>query len=183
MKKLIAYFFEGLLIVFPLAATAYIVYHATAWFNNLLDVGIPGLGIAVVLASITLIGYLFSHFIGETVISFFDKLISRIPIIKLIYMPLKDMIEALVGDKKKFTEPVAVDITPDGIQMLGFVTRDDLTLLGVASKVAVYFPFSYTFTGHLLLVPTEKVKPLETNASEMMKFMVSGGVSGFDEIR
>jgi uncharacterized membrane protein len=63
--------------------------------------------------------------------------------------------------------------------MLGFVTRTGLRPLGLADHVAVYFPPAYNFAGNVLAVPESLVVPLEIPSSELMTFIVSGGVSGF----
>jgi uncharacterized membrane protein len=46
--------------------------------------------------------------------------------------------------------------------------------------VAVYFPWSYSFAGQVIIIPAEKVKPIDRSAADMMKFVISGGVSGLD---
>jgi uncharacterized membrane protein len=61
---------------------------------------------------------------------------------------------------------------------VGFVTRTDLEFLGLLNHVAVYSPQSYNFAGHLLVFPKDQVRPLEAESSEVMAFIVSGGVSG-----
>jgi uncharacterized membrane protein len=44
-------------------------------------------------------------------------------------------------------------------------------------KMAIYFPHSYAFSGNLFLVDAEKVQLYQGNAADMMKFIVSGGVT------
>ena len=68
-----------------------------------------------------------------------------------------------------------------GIQQLGFITHTDLVELGIKNdKVAVYFPHSYAISGILLIVPTENIAPINASSAEMMKFIVSGGVTDID---
>ena len=99
---------------------------------------------------------------------------------------LKDVMDAFVGDKKKFTEPVAVEMSTTGILKLGFVTEKDLVHFlgdkGAVKYVAVYFPHSYNFSGNLFLVPKGNVKHLDTNSTDLMKFVVSGGVTKSPEL-
>ena len=87
------------------------------------------------------------------------------------------MMNAIVGDEKKFTEPVLVKINDSGIKRIGFVTQKDLSKLTIEGHVAVYFPWSYTFTGNLYIVPIENITPINANPAEVMKFALSGGVS------
>jgi uncharacterized membrane protein len=93
-------------------------------------------------------------------------------------MSIKDLTEALFGDRKKFNQPVSVKISNDsGVEILGFITDENPEFLGEKDKVAVYIPQAYNFAGNLVLVPTENVKKLNVGAKEMMTFIISGGLS------
>src|SRR5207302_10655721 len=102
-------------------------------------------------------------------------------LVKIIYTSIKDLMEDFVGEKKKFTEPVIIDINSIGVQCIGFITRKDLSMLGLEGKIAVYLPYSYSLTGHLLIVSADKVKPLNVNPTEVMKFLMSAGITGLHE--
>ena len=107
---------------------------------------------------------------------------NKIPIVKLIYSAVKDLLGAFVGDKKKFNKPVLVRINKDNsLYQIGFVTQPDLSDLGLQDMVVVYFPHSYAFSGFHYFVPKENIKPLNIPGPMAMKFIVSGGVSGFRE--
>jgi uncharacterized membrane protein len=107
--------------------------------------------------------------------------VSKIPLLNLIYSSLKDFFSALVGKEKKFNKPVKVRIHKDDqILRIGFITNENLEALGVTDQVAVYFPFSYTFTGETFLVPKEHIEPIDLPATEVIKFIMSGGVTEFD---
>ena len=88
-------------------------------------------------------------------------------------------IAAIVGEKKRFTKPVLVTMSYQPvIQRIGFVTENDLSRLGIeATKLAVYLPFSYGFNGQLFIVESINVKQLDVSGTEMMKFIISGGVT------
>jgi uncharacterized membrane protein len=89
------------------------------------------------------------------------------------------LINAFVGDKKRFDRPVAVALMPGAsTKALGFVTRDTLGHLEMTGHVAVYFPQSYNFAGNVLLVPREQVETLDVGSADIMAFIVSGGISG-----
>jgi uncharacterized membrane protein len=106
-------------------------------------------------------------------------LMQRTPLFKLIYTSIKDLIEAFVGEKKRFTKPVLVTVNDNPqLQRVGFVTDDDMTAIGLPKEViAVYLPFSYGFNGQLVIVRAENVTPINASGTEMMKFVISGGVS------
>src|SRR6185437_4366808 len=90
----------------------------------------------------------------------------------------RDLLNAFVGEKRRFDKPVVVTLTPDGsVKMLGFVTTDALDRLGLPGHVAVYLPQSYAFAGNLLVVPVSRVLALPADSAETMAFIVSGGVT------
>jgi uncharacterized membrane protein len=117
--------------------------------------------------------------VRNPVFAIFEGLIERTPLLKLIYSSVKDLIEAFVGEKKSFTKPVLVTMNNNPpIQRIGFVTEDDLTELGLGKeKMAVYLPFSYGFNGQLVIVESSNVQKLDASGTEMMKFVISGGVT------
>lgn len=185
MKTLFNYFLRGLLIVFPLVATAYIFVSAVRWFNNTfnellfewLAIDIPGLGILTVFLAVSLLGYLFSRALIRPVVHYFETLLVKVPFVKIIYSSIKELTEAFVGDKKRFNKPVLVQLgTPDVIR-IGFITQMELHNLKLEDKVSVYCPHSYNFSGNLYIVPKEHVTPLDVNATDTMKYVVSGGIT------
>jgi uncharacterized membrane protein len=136
-------------------------------------------GFVLTITGVTLVGLFTSNVVGKRVFQVVDRLFSRMPLVKLLYSSLKDLIRAFVGDDKSFDRPVAVLMSPSGARMLGFITRDGLHALGMPDYVAVYFPQSYNFAGQLAVVPREHVELLEAASAEVMTFIVSGGISGF----
>ncbi len=137
----------------------------------------------VILGFITLIGFLGSSIVFRPLLSYLDKLISQAPLVKIIYTSIKDFMAAFVGKERRFTEPVLVKVSNDAnLEKMGFVTQKDLTNLGILSgKVAVYLPHSYNFSGNLFIVPVENITPLNANPSEVMKFIVSAGITSIDQ--
>jgi len=173
-----AYFLRGLLLVVPLALTIYIIVISIRWLDGLIDLNIPGLGLLIIIGSITVFGYLGSSFLIQPILKFFETIMIRLPLVRIIYTSLKDLVSAFVGDQKKFQQPVIVDLIPEGnIKRVGFITQSDMSSLGAPGFAAVYFPHSYNFSGNLVLIPTKQIKPLDLPSTEAMKFVVSGGVS------
>lgn len=182
MNKLITYFFRGLLFVVPVAVTVYIILLSIRWLDNIIDFKVPGLGMLTILASITIIGYLASTLLAGPLFNLLEELLRKLPFVNIIYSSLKDLISAFVGDKKKFDQPVLVTLNPEFIiQKPGFITKSDLSQLGLVDQVAVYLPHSYNFSGNLYIVPTQYVTPLSVSSTDIMKFIVSGGVSGLED--
>lgn len=180
MKKLVAHFFRGALILVPLVATVYIIVTILRTIDRLLPLPIPGLGLVLTVVLITLVGFLASNVIGRSVFQLTEALFTRLPLVKLLYTSIRDLVSAFVGDKKRFDRPVTVRVSTDAsVRVFGFVTREDLGALDLPGTVAVYVPQSYNFSGTLLAVPSDRVEPLRTGAGELMTFIVSGGVSGY----
>jgi uncharacterized membrane protein len=166
----------------PLVATIYVIFLSFSWLDSLIPLPYPGLGFAVIIVAITLFGYFTSNFLFQTLVTWFDSIVNKIPLVKLIYSSVKDLLNAFVGDKKKFTKPVLVTINKDNqLHRIGFITQDDLSTLGLKDMVVVYFPQSYAVAGDHFVVPKENVKPLDISGPVAMKFIISGGVSGFKE--
>jgi uncharacterized membrane protein len=183
MKKLLNYFIKGLLIFAPTALTIFVVVWAFTSldkiFGKLFNIDTFGLGLLSTIALIVAIGYLASNYLGRKLFGLVENVFTHVPIVKLLYSAVKDMIEAFAGEKKSFDKPVVATLSPNSsAKVLGFVTRDSLKNLGLEDYVAVYMPQSYNFAGNVLLFPKEAVQPLKIESSEAMAFIVSGGLSG-----
>jgi len=178
MKWLLRYLVQGAIVAVPIVVTLYITSIVVLTVDGFLPLPIPGLGLVVTLGLLTLLGFLASSVVGTRVISEIEKSLQGVPLIKILYNAIKDLIGAFVGNKKSFNRPVAVRLPGSEVFMFGFATRDALQVPGFEGHVAVYFPQSYNFAGNVLVVPRASVQPLEVRSSEAMTFIVSGGVSG-----
>ncbi len=178
MKRLVRYFLKGLLFLVPLVATIYFVYFVFIKIDSILPFDIPGLGFVAIILTITMVGMIASNFLTRRLVSWVDNVFTRLPLVKMIYTSIKDLINAFVGDKKSFNKPVLVTLAPGGnIQVIGFVTRESLDNLGLSEHVAVYLPQSYNFAGNLIIVPKEQVSPVSADSGDVMAFIVSGGIT------
>jgi len=178
-RTLTGYFFQGILITVPLAFTIYVIYQVFIFLDGLIKVDIPGLGLISLVALLTLIGLLGSNILVQPLLKKGDQLLDRVPLIKTVYTSIADLVTAFVGKKKKFTKPVLVKmVTNSELHKLGFITEEDLGQFGInGDKVAVYLPHSYAFSGNLYIVPKANVTPLDAKSADVMKFIVSGGVT------
>lgn len=182
MKRLVDYFIKGLLVFVPMALTVFLLIWAftslDAAFRTLFRIKFPGLGLLLTLGLIVVIGFIASNFLGKRLFALIEKVFIGLPLVKLLYSAVKDMIEAFAGEKKSFDKPVIATIAPGGAaKIIGFVTQESLENLGLSNHVAVYVPQSYNFAGNVLLFPKEAVKPLSIESSKAMAFIVSGGIS------
>ncbi|HNP30720.1 MAG: DUF502 domain-containing protein [Nitrospira sp.] len=179
MNDLARNFFEGLLILVPVVTTLYVAWLVLEMIDGWLKIPIPGVGILVTVGLITLTGRYASTVFVQKMLDLLERVLVKAPFVKILYTSLKDLIAAFMGEKRRFDQPVLVSLMPGGhAEAVGFATRTDLAFLGLLNHVAVYFPQSYNFAGHILIFPKEHVHPLEAESADVMAFIVSGGVSG-----
>lgn len=181
-----------MLVVVPMGAACLLIYWAVSRVDNALNLSdilwldpktgkpvyIPGLGILTVLVVLILAGILVTNVITDPIKRWFYRWLNRLPLFKFLYFSIKDLTEAFVGEEKKFNEPVLVEVNEIGLKKVGFLTQKDLTKISLPGQVAVYFPYSYSFAGQVIIIDADKVKPLDMSAADAMKFVISGGVSG-----
>lgn len=178
MKKLTKYFSQGLLFLVPIVVTIYVLYFVFMKIDGIFRFEIPGMGFIVTIITVTIIGFIVSHFLTKTLVHAVERTINRLPLVKMIYTSIKDLIGAFVGEKKGFNKPVMVSLSQDCfVQVIGFMTKDSLDNLGLTGKVAVYIPQSYNFAGNLIVVNKEQVTPLQAESGTVMAFIVSGGIT------
>lgn len=183
LKKLIrrfsAYFIKGLLLIAPIGLTTYVVYLTVRFVHNLLPSNLLLPSIGIVLLGTAFLGWLGTLLIQTPILQFIDKAIERIPLIKFIYTSIRDLMSAFMGNEKRFNKPVMVRIgESNGIYKLGFITQKSVKLTGIADELcAVYLPHSYNFSGNLFLIEASRIKPIEASTEDVMKFIVSGGVT------
>lgn len=186
MKKLFTYFMQGLVLMAPIAITAYIVFMIFSFIDGLLrpqleswmGFGIPGLGLLIIFLLLTLLGLLGDYLVINPFKKVWERMLKRAPLIQVIYSSLVDLFSAFVGKEKKFNKPVLAQINKENnLWKIGFITQKSLDEIGMEGMVAIYFPHSYNFSGELFLIDTKAVKPLGMPPSEAMKFVVSGGVT------
>lgn len=189
MKQIVNYLLQGLLYIAPLGLTVYIIYTIFTLVDELsqkiisqfLEVKIPGLGVLSFLIFLVFIGFLGRTIIAKPLKLVFSKLINSIPFLKFIYSAFNDLFSAFVGKEKKFNQPVLVKVNLNSdLEKLGFITEENLEKLDQKDKVAVYFPHSYNFSGELFIVPKANIIPVDINSSDVMKFIVSAGLSGWE---
>lgn len=184
MKLFVRYFIQGLLFWTPIFVTIYIIYFIFTVFDHIIPTLFnveltPGLGIIIVIAFLTATGTITSLLLVNPAFSFLENYVYKIPFINIIYSSSKDVVSAIVGDKKRFEHPVLVKTGGSaGTYRIGFVTRDEFNVKGMEQLVSVYFPHSYNISGNIIFVPKESVMTLNITSAEAMKFIVSAGMTG-----
>ena len=194
MNRIIKYFLRGLLYVVPMSLTIWILYLSIKFINDLLnpilekinqiiDIELAWLGVVlgviIIFILLLLIGYIGSIIISTPINSLFKKLLKQAPLVQTIYTSIKDLMNTFVGNKKGFSEPVLVKVYENStIERIGFVTNEEVESLNIKKgKVLVYLPHSYAISGQLFVVDKKDVTPIDKSSSEVMKLIVSGGVT------
>jgi uncharacterized membrane protein len=183
MRTLTRSFAQGLLVLAPVAITSWIVWYTVTTLDRWLETRVPGLGILIAAAGITLIGYLTGNVVGNKLVSWLEAGLQRVPLIRILYNSLRDLLGAFVGQKRKFDKPVAVEMNQHGLKVLGFLTSERFDDPQLAGHVSVYLPESYNFAGNLIVVPRNRVHPLDADGAEFMAFIMSGGVTDMSAAR
>ena len=187
MKQFARWFVQGLIVLLPLATTVWVVTHVFNEIDALFHVNrpghegesVPGLGFALALVTITCVGWLASLFIGRWLVKLTDWLIGQIPLVSSLYRTMKEMLQAIAGDKKTFDRPVVVTLFPGGtVKMLGFVTHEDLSELGLPGDSAVLLQQSLNFAGNLVIFPKAQIRALDVDSGRFLTFIMSGGLTG-----
>ncbi|MSP08370.1 MAG: DUF502 domain-containing protein [Chitinophagaceae bacterium] len=194
-------FFQGVVVLAPIGVTIWVVVSLFNWVDNFLpnllnfifplqfaEVNgqipkVTGLGFVVAITLVLFIGWLSSLFFVERLMSLFDKLLEKTPGVKIIYSSVKDFLEAFAGNKKKFDQPVLVNVDSTDVWRIGFITQKNTEHFGLKDFVTVYVPHSYAISGITYIVSVDRIKkmPKGVNASEAMKYVVSGGVTTVDD--
>jgi uncharacterized membrane protein len=111
--------------------------------------------------------------------NYFDRKLEKAPLVKLIYSSVKDLMKAFVGKKRSFNTPVLLKVYDNSdIKRLGFITDEATSLLGNESNlITVYVPHSFAISGQLFLAPPKNIERVEGKSSDIMKYIVAGGVA------
>ncbi len=176
--RLLRHFLNGLIALGPVALTLYIVILAFRFVDGLLGIPYPGVGFVVTVALVTLFGFVAGSVVTRGIVGALDRLLNRLPFVRLLYSALRDVFGAFVGEQRRFTVPVLVETVPgSGIRVMGFLTQESLESFGLEGRVAVYLPQSYNFAGQTIIVPAERVERVNARPSDVLAFIVSGGIS------
>ncbi|HEU4798512.1 MAG TPA: DUF502 domain-containing protein [bacterium] len=188
--RLRTYFIAGLIVFLPVAITFSII----VWLFRIVDsflgwalpplIGwaFPGLGLALSIMVILVIGALATNVLGRRVVGFFERLMLRIPLARSIYSATKSISDSLFLHRRAaFRTPVLIEgPRRGGIYRLGFVTGE---ISGVPEGRAVSVFIVATpnpTTGFLVFVPEAEARPLDMSVEDALKIVISGGIVATD---
>lgn len=184
-------FWKGLIVVMPVTLTVYslifIMTKAEGLFGSLIKsllgegLYIPGLGIIVTIFAIIGVGVLVSNFITGRIIHFFIQQFEKVPFIKAIYNPLRDLMSLFAGSgQDKMKKVVLVNFEKLGFRSLGLVTREEFSDLEGepidSDHITVYIPMSYMLGGFTAIVPKSSVTEVDITVEKAIKLAITGWI-------
>lgn len=193
MKHITTTFFRGLFTLLPLLLSIYVFIWFLTWVESfsrgflltfLPDfLYLPGMGTAVVLVLIYSFGMIVDQPLTKWIFNIIESLFKEMPVIKTVYLAIKDFTEFLKPNKeKRGGQVVVVKIPGSQMEIIGLLTRESLRDLPETvtkdGRVAVYFPMSYQFGGYTVFVPKEWVFPTAMSVEEAMRSIITAWLPG-----
>lgn len=138
---------------------------------------IPGIGLAVLIISVYLVGIIAAHVVGRRLIDVGHRILEVIPVVKNIYGTTRSAVELLSNNNdSRYSGVVLIDWPRPGIQSIGLVTSRMLDTTG-EEILAVYIPTTpIPSSGFLVMVPAKDVTHTEMSVDDAMKVVISGGI-------
>lgn len=196
MKQINQIFFKGLIVVLPITLTFYLLFWASLKVESLFGSGlqllmgrdfyIPGLGIVLTVVFILMVGLLVNNYITGRFFAWLTRTLEKVPLIKVIYNPLKDLMALIPGrsnEKEKPRRVVLVQLDGLGVEVLGLVTREELNEINSQDKITVYVPFSYMLGGLTLIVSKDRVKKVDLPVDQALKLSVTAWIKANEQNR
>lgn len=187
MKTLANIFLKGLLFALPIFVTFGLLYWIFAVAETYLRVPlefilprgwyITGMGVVSAIGLIFLLGLLVQAYLVSSVLNYLVSLIERIPVVKTLYNSTKDLLNFIAGGQNKQMQRV-VSITFDNdVQLIGFVTSENVTLGDQNDLVTVYLPMSYQIGGYTIYVPRHRLTQLDMPVQRAMQTILTANVT------
>ncbi|MEM1289318.1 MAG: DUF502 domain-containing protein [Pseudomonadota bacterium] len=200
MARLRTYFFTGVIVVAPVTITGYLVWTFVTWVDrivkplippvynpdNYLPFAVPGFGVVAAVLIITMTGFLAANLVGRSVVSFGERLLDRMPLIRTLYRGLKQIFETVLNDRANNFQAVGLIQYPrPGLWAVVFQSTD--TRGEVAYRlhteerqddlVSVFLPTTPNPTsGFLLFVPRADLITLDMSVEDGAKLVISAGL-------
>lgn len=188
------YFITGLLIWVPLVITGWVLSLIVSTLDqslrllpnaihpqNLVGFAIPGAGAVLTLAMILVTGLLAANFIGQKLVTWWEKLLARIPVVNSVYNSVKQVSDTLFSPNgNAFRQALLVQYPHQGSWTVAFLTGKpggDIANHLTGDYVSVYVPTTPNPTsGFFLMMPRSDVVELDMTVDEALKYIISMGV-------
>ena len=180
-------FITGLLIFIPLAAVVLLIYWVVSYLDALLKPFVsktyyfPGFSLIIIVVAIFITGVIGRLTVGQKIINKFEEILRNIPVLRTIYISIKEALKALLESKTELKGVVLVEYPRKGIYSLGFTTGGRIKEAEKKTGkklINVFVPTSPNPTsGFVILVPEDEIIYLDMSVEEAMKVIISGGFS------
>ena len=195
-RRLRNYFLTGLIIVAPLAITAYLTWTFIGWVDSwvkpyipqiynpdhYLPFAVPGFGLLTALFLITMIGFLTANLVGRSILGFGESLLDRMPLVRSLYKGLKQIFQTVLAEQSgSFKQAALIEYPRRGLWSIVFIATDTKgevnERLPESESISVFLPTTPNPTsGFLLFVPRKDVIILEMSVEEAAKMVISAGL-------
>ena len=196
MRSISRVFVQGLVTLIPIILTLYLVWLVIGTLEKMVarifslllpeSLYIPGLGLVISLAIIYALGLMLNYYFTRSLVQHLEKQLLKIPLIKAIYSPLRDIFQLFSKKNQNFGQPVLVNM--GGVQAFGLITRESFkdiptanTLLQNDQWVAVFIPLSYQIGGYTLIVKKEHITPVDLPVEKAMSYAITGWVKAHSQ--
>ncbi|WP_371370660.1 DUF502 domain-containing protein [Sporomusa aerivorans] len=177
------YFINGLIVIVPIAITAFVIVYIFSFTERLLGqylpIHFPGLSLIVVLLVIVLIGWLSSHWLLKKLLGYGERLVCSIPVVKFIYNSVKQLSTAVFESQKLLQNAVLVPYPHPGVKALGFVMPELSAPLAekfAEEHVCVFIPMSLNLTsGFNIILPRRDIIPLDVTSESALQYVITAG--------
>lgn len=181
----------GLVTLLPVAATVYLLYWFAITAENFLGkfirillpakLYLPGMGLVAGFLLVFVVGILMEGWAAKTVMNKVEQYFYRVPLVKSVYGSIREFLHFIShGKGKGLQQVVTVNVGEADMQLIGFVTRNELASFpgkDMEQRIAVFLPFSYQIGGFTALVPRAAVTPLDVPMEEALRFVLTAGIS------
>jgi len=181
------YILTGIVVIAPAVVTIWVLWNLFTFIDvrakTILGesfANTPGVGFVLFFAVIILVGIFATNIMGKRLISFGEKIMTRIPLANRIYIAVQQISTAFLGSKRSiFSNVVLVEYPRRGIYSIGFVTSDaegEVQYKTSQRVVCIFIPTTPNPTsGLLIFVPQEELVYLDMTAEDGLKMVISGG--------
>lgn len=189
------YLITGILVWLPIVVTVWVITYIVSASDKLINLlplhwqpkyllgfNIPGLGFIIAVVVLLITGLLGANVLGRQIISAWDSLLGRIPVVKSIYSSVKKVSESLLSDSRQsFRTPVLVPFPQSDIWTLAFVSGNVPPVIGQAlgeeDYVSVYVPTTPNPTGgYYIMVKRSDIRELNMSVDDALKYVISLGM-------
>lgn len=198
MSRFRNYFLTGLVVAGPLTVTIWLIWTIITWVDGIvrpiippayrpesyLPWPIPGTGLIVAVAALTLLGFLTANLVGRTLVELSEALLSRMPIVRPVYNTMKQIFESLFSKtSSSFRKVALVEFPAPGTYSLVFLSRPPASEVATklpradADYVSVFLPCTPNpTTGFFFFVPRNELIELDIPVEAAMTLIISAGM-------